>query len=271
MKINLLYFSSTGNTHFICKKFKEKLSQLEHNVTEFDIVTENQSQVLDCDMLGIFYPVWACTLPPYFFDFMKNINLNKAKGKKVFIIATYESFIGNTNVLFKRKLQRKGFTVVFQSHFLFPANVYIPGINFSKKPTKAEIDEMVNSALSRIDYECIQILSEQYKKEKISFKHKIISWGFRRCYILFNIFKRRMKINKSKCTKCCLCVKICPTGNINLNPEKEIKIGNNCIFCVKCYNLCPQNAILIGKKSKNTEKYKRYKGLFSGYSSPQYR
>ena len=35
---------------------------------------------------------------------------------------------------------------------------------------------------------------------------------------------------------------------------------NRCILCMRCYNFCPNKAIQMTKKTKDTRKYIRYKG-----------
>ncbi|MHA1914678.1 MAG: nitroreductase family protein [Promethearchaeota archaeon] len=53
-------------------------------------------------------------------------------------------------------------------------------------------------------------------------------------------------IDITKCSKCLLCVKDCPTGNFSVNSDKQELIFNdsNCILCGHCIAVCPEDAIL---------------------------
>ena len=70
---------------------------------------------------------------------------------------------------------------------------------------------------------------------------------------LFNwIIGLRPKIIKSKCTKCMMCVKVCPVGAISL-VKNEIKIDRKkCmeVRCLKCVEVCPVGAIQIKRGLK---------------------
>lgn len=73
-------------------------------------------------------------------------------------------------------------------------------------------------------------------------------------YSLFNRFSfYRYYIERSKCTNCGKCSKVCP---MNVNP---VKTPNNaeCIRCGTCKNQCPQNAIQVDKNINLHVKEKR--------------
>jgi MinD superfamily P-loop ATPase len=51
---------------------------------------------------------------------------------------------------------------------------------------------------------------------------------------------------QSKCKKCGLCMKNCPTHAIKLNPYPEIN-PVRCIRCDVCYIFCPNHALKIDR------------------------
>ena len=53
--------------------------------------------------------------------------------------------------------------------------------------------------------------------------------------------------------------------------EGEISFNGKCILCIKCFNLCPVNVVLITSKSMNEEKYRRYKGPSRDIKPVEYR
>ena len=56
------------------------------------------------------------------------------------------------------------------------------------------------------------------------------------------------------CTKCGVCVKVCPAGNVELN--EKIIFGNNCETCFACVNLCPAHAIYSKESMLKRRQYR---------------
>jgi formate hydrogenlyase subunit 6/NADH:ubiquinone oxidoreductase subunit I len=59
----------------------------------------------------------------------------------------------------------------------------------------------------------------------------------------------RVEYDKSKCTKCHLCVKYCPAIAISVLPGKFISVDNEkCIRCSLCTAVCPTKALVMKPK-----------------------
>lgn len=65
--------------------------------------------------------------------------------------------------------------------------------------------------------------------------------------------KSRFKLTEN-CTKCGICAKVCPAGNINVG-EKAM-FGENCENCFACANLCPAHAIYSNKAMLKRRQYR---------------
>lgn len=52
-----------------------------------------------------------------------------------------------------------------------------------------------------------------------------------------------IKIDKTQCIGCSLCVKDCPNGHLKMRNQKACALKSGCIECGHCYAVCPQNAI----------------------------
>jgi uncharacterized protein (DUF362 family)/Pyruvate/2-oxoacid:ferredoxin oxidoreductase delta subunit len=74
---------------------------------------------------------------------------------------------------------------------------------------------------------------------------------------------RKVKINKSKCKGCKVCIEHCPKKTIRLNKNNKAQIKQrNCIRCYCCQELCPFNAVdlknppFARKRKQNSDKTK---------------
>jgi 2-oxoglutarate ferredoxin oxidoreductase subunit delta len=64
----------------------------------------------------------------------------------------------------------------------------------------------------------------------------------------------KIKIDKSRCKGCLLCVVNCPKGLIKVSKELNIKgvktavfLGGKCSSCGMCFIICPDGAIEVYK------------------------
>ena len=62
-------------------------------------------------------------------------------------------------------------------------------------------------------------------------------------------------MDKARCTKCKLCVKLCPRNNISMKEYPERR--DSCEVCMRCICFCPVKAVFIpGKRSKQYQAVK---------------
>ena len=52
-----------------------------------------------------------------------------------------------------------------------------------------------------------------------------------------------IEINRERCTRCGLCVDVCPANVINMGNEGPESTGQSCIVCGHCVAVCPQGAL----------------------------
>jgi len=256
MKINIVFFTSTGNSFFLAlraKYFFEKMT--EHRVGMYDVVTSNYEEVINCDALGIFYPVWMSDMPDHLQNFCKRLLKDSVK-KNIFIVGNCASGTDNSQLYWKRKLERAGHKVNYAAMLKMPSNFNISLL--ARDASEVEINELKERAVVNLQEICSDISAGVTKNLSDGLASKL--YAIQR---LFFYFKSKwgykyMKLAESRCTKCQMCVKLCPMENIKPDGNGNISFGKKCIMCAKCFNYCPTNAVLIGKKSEDASKYHRY-------------
>ena len=262
MKINIGYFTSTGNTLSLGLKAKEIMERQGHSVELCEIIKDaSDFQQKDCEIIGFFYPVWGSNPPDPLVDYLTN--MPEGNGKKLFLIGNCCAFTGDTGLRWKKILQKKGYNVFYISHIIMPTNINIPWLpeNIIKQvPGEEELKKILSEAEKKLKSICCAILNNKQKTEGRGPFSRLGGYLQRKFYWTANWYKSRFSINEKLCIKCGLCYRICPTNNISRKENGEITFGSKCILCVKCYNLCPKNAILICQQSTNDKKYRRYKG-----------
>ncbi|HZL06738.1 MAG TPA: 4Fe-4S binding protein, partial [Coriobacteriia bacterium] len=58
-----------------------------------------------------------------------------------------------------------------------------------------------------------------------------------------HLYSRLFRLDGRRCTGCGACARRCPVGNITLDPDQRPHWGRECILCLYCELICPEEAI----------------------------
>ncbi|MFC1479946.1 EFR1 family ferrodoxin [Candidatus Omnitrophota bacterium] len=271
MIINILYFTSTGNTLWLLQRAKQLFEEKGNNIVNtFDAVTCGSEFADNCDMIGVFYPVWGSDMPDQVRDHLNQ--LKEASGKKIFLVGNCAVFTGDTGIHWKKILEKKGYDVFYVGHLTMPININIPGWNLWKVPDKEKHAKILAAASSYLKETCSSVLEGKRKVDGTSPFSRFFGW-FQRLFLqAFTDYARKFFMcDSEKCVRCGLCYRMCPVKNITIDEDKGAVFGPDCIICMKCYNLCPVNAVLVDKGSRDDKRYRRYKGPAPDIKPVEYR
>ena len=232
-KLKLVYFSPTDTTKIILHKIIETINlpiNEEFNLTNYENINFEHSFEND-DLVLLGFPVYSGRVPKTAVNRFKNIRGNKTK---IIIALTY----GNRNyddalMEIYEMLTLSNFVIIGMGTFVTQHSV-AKSIGFGRP------NENDYNVLQQFSDKLIERMNTDYS----GIKEYKINKPFRK----YQTIPVNPKGN-SKCTKCKLCVKLCPEYAINQNnPRKTDK--NKCISCMRCIKYCPNNARDISKIEK---------------------
>lgn len=260
MKIEIKYFSSTGNTLWMARQAKEIFGRTGHEVRLSNVECDGMEYRDDSDLLGIFYPVWGSTMPD---QIAYNVTRIKPTARRMFLIGNCALFTGDTGLYWRKRIEESvGADVFYVDHVVLPVNVNIPNFNFLKVPGAQKRDKIMAKALKRLTKICSEIDRGKVKRRGRN-PLGIVGAKFQRAeyHAVLRNWIKTMDTDKESCSGCGICAKLCPVDNIAMQ-EGRVIFRHKCIFCLRCYNLCPTDALLVGEGTKDKERYKRYKGAY---------
>lgn len=277
LNITIFYFSGTGNTWWVSNKIKEYFENRGHNAEMISIEKENINWHEDLpkileknDIIGIGHPVYASGVPkimrrwiietlcPISREFKKSGN----KELKAFVFNTMAYFSGDTPLITRKLLKKCGFKVKQAINIRMLCNIPLIRMLMVRDDKKKE------KILDKAESKTVKLVNKIIENKKWLMRRDPLNRfigctqrvGFK---FTENSFRKKFTIDMERCKLCGTCVNFCPVNNLRIEDMENGQIviyGSDCIFCLRCFNNCPQNAILVYEKTKDSEKYPRFKG-----------
>lgn len=259
-KLKAFYFSGTGNTKYVTDEICKRLGE-EYLCDIFDITSKRDfsDEIVQADLILIAYPIYGSAPPIPMRDFFGKY-CRLFKDKRFAIAVTQYFFSGDGAATLGRFIEKAGGKVLFAEHFNMPNN--LADMKIFKIRNGEENRKKLLKADKKIDKFTIDILNEKSKRRGFNFLSHGIGYYSQRVFWLKHEDEKRnkLKVDNDLCVGCGICVKNCPSNNIEMENGKA-KGKGNCIFCYCCVNRCPKSAIrLLGKKPPD----KKFKGVNKG-------
>ena len=214
MKFLLLYYTGTYNTRYLTKQLKDKLINQGHEVETLEVDISSPLICLDdYDFVGLGYPIYAFNVPKIFIDYLKKLNFNQ---KSTYFIYKNSGetlrFNDASSREIKALLKKKKLHLLNEKHFLMPYNIHF---RFE--------DNCVKEILA-YDQKLIDILIYELENNINSLIRSNLFYNFISRFFLIQRSGAYLnhffyKVDGQKCINCGLCVKSCPTQNIEINKD----------------------------------------------------
>jgi ferredoxin len=234
--MKLFYFTSTGNSLSVAKA----IANPDDELISIPQIKNGQSS-FKADVIGIITPIYAFACPMIVKKFLASSTFET---NYLFLIGTYGCKAGGFCLNTQKLLKKQGINLDYANTIKMVDNHL--GL-FEMDAERALLpSKNVNDHLSRI----INDIKQQKPFVALTLREERFMNFIMNSLSFLDSSKnaaKRIKIDNT-CTKCGICLKVCPCKNITIK-EKAV-IGNYCTKCMGCIHHCPVGAIhLINEKS----------------------
>jgi ferredoxin len=259
MKIIICYFSGTGNTAWVTHRLAEQLEMQGDavRVVSCEDVPAANVDPAEWDMLGIAFPVHSSFAPRVFREYLQE--LVGGEGTPLFAVTSAGYWAGDTAWYAAKELEAKGYRLFLYGNVRMPNNLYIPRVDVLPVTPPEKVPGYLEKAREKIERLARRIHQEEPYREGTDVVGRL---GGALQRLGSEKFEEAMLAKFSAdegCTRCGWCVRSCPAENIEME-EKGVRFLGKCMYCMRCYSFCPEQAIQATERTRRTEKYRRYQG-----------
>ncbi len=270
MKLCILYFSGTGNTHYVAHYLTRRLAHLPLECELRSMEWQPAGALADFDLLAVGFPVYAAEAPSFFQDYLQR--LPPGEGRGAFAFCTKGAYAGSAVQHTLQRLATRGYVPLGGGSVLMPGTDGLSMISkdswMARKALEKDYDrlkdadrfaeEMGSVLLKLVDGQPADALRLSQPSGYIADLCDRV-WAF--LYEATEEYARSRLHADERCAACGLCARLCPVGAIELCDERPV-FADNCALCIRCLHNCPQEAIQIGRLTTNKLRWKGPKGDF---------
>jgi ferredoxin len=257
-KIEIYYFSGTGNSLHVAKELKKRFSEASL-IPIVKLLNKDRIET-NAETVGFVFPIHFANAPAPVIKFLKKLELKLAQ--YIFAVATragsqHRAFIEIENIL-----KRKNKTL--DAFFTLNMADNDPKFEAWHPATPEELEKIESEVQKKLDTIQKIILNKEKSREKDT-EFIVPTPAFSILSQLLPILNRMQHVefySDSKCAGCGTCEKVCLSGKVKIVDGKPIwQKDVQCFFCYACLNFCPKQAIQIRSThllKSHTQENERY-------------
>ena len=235
--VDFYVFSGTGNTLLVAQEMQKVFQEHGWATQRFRMEQTPPASVALDRTLGLAFPIAAQATYPLVWPFCEG--LPRAEGTPVFMVDTMMMYSGGIVGPLRALLVRKGYKPIGAREIRMPYNVYparirpvrnAAKISCGKEEARRYAEELI---AGRAHWGRIPVLPDLMR----SFSNGPWTWWVAR------EMGKRMRVDEARCTRCGLCARLCPVGNITMQGMPVY--DSPCQQCMRCISFCPTEAISL--------------------------
>lgn len=274
----IYYFSGTGNSMSVAKQVAQKFDGMEVVKITADLC--DQAPVVDVDILGIVYPIYAFGPPLIVSNFLQKFTVKRAD--YLFAIAASGDAPGNAMKRFEALCIDKGLSLDSAFVIEMPGNYIIEEDPPTAEKAKRLVEEAavtlgdIIARIGRREKVPVPIIPDPPDPYFVEAKELMLDSASRyrevadqvgqaaigetqNRYDIFtlmcNQLDRQFQV-LDECTSCGICEMVCPVDNIKMDEMDLPEWTHNCEMCLACLSWCPEDVIHFGGQTLGRTPYR---------------
>jgi NAD-dependent dihydropyrimidine dehydrogenase PreA subunit/flavodoxin len=263
MSTQIYYFSGTGNSLYVAQELQKRIPDA--SLTPVVSLLDQEVVKTQAQTVGFVFPIYLTTLPIPMREFIEK--LDPASAEYIFAVGTRLGTFCLADIALENALEERGKHL--DAYFLLnmanntPTGL-VPGPGnktWASKNSEEHVRALDAAVQDRLDaIQDIVVSRAPNPKDDAPRRGPLL----RHLGSAFLALSGRSTVGTevpyyadASCTGCGTCEKVCPSSKIKLvdgKPTWQQEV--QCYFCYACFNYCPTQSILVGKKY--TQKDGRY-------------
>ncbi len=255
-KVEIYYFSGTGNSLHIAKELEKRMSETKL-IPILDLLNKDNIEI-NAEIVGFVFPIYLSTTPHPVREFFKKIKFKSTE--YVFCVTTNCGYPGKANIYINKLLEKRGksldsyFTIRMMGNS--PKGVqpsFMIDQDWASNITNDNIEILEVEAQNELDNIQKVILNKEKNIEisnKYPLQQRFADWASEHTNPKINYY------TDSSCTGCSICKKVCLSKKIKIeNGKPKWQENIKCYYCYACFNYCPEQSILVKNYTKKDGRY----------------
>lgn len=238
----LFVFSGTGTTGLVADALRDRLTErgVAVDVVRIEDVLKGKRSVdaLPYDLVGVGCPVIGFTVPSLVMRFARS--LPRGQGRKAFVFRTAGGVAPinfNASRPLVRALRRKGY-------YPFHERIFSISSNWIHRFDDDAIARLYGATMRKAALMADALIRGEPRELKTGLGQRVLM-GIVGSFstLFFRTVGKDIRVGP-ECTRCGLCARNCPAGNI-VETKSGIRFRLSCASCLRCVYSCPTGALRL--------------------------
>lgn len=233
--VRIFWYSGTGNSFVVAEKIANTFATAGVETNIVQINSTLHPEIAPGELIGLVFPVAAAGTYPFIWEFFNRL---PRANNLVFMADTLGSYSGGIKGPLAKVLRQKGYQPYGAIEIKMPTN-FPPGREITENSLK-----LIAPGLEKAKEFAKTLLDGTARWSDIPVWSAMLGAVCRLTSpwkLMRKVFK--LRIDPDKCTKCGLCVQLCPVINFHQENGGIPMIKNLCQSCMRCIAFCPVGAI----------------------------